>query len=124
MVCAKGLWPANVNIIPLQRPESLGERNVLTDEELAARDKTESQEVALHHWMEYTPSSQASLIVDPNNGRLPPMTLEAAKRNREMRDGLGPPSLAGVERQANSCYGQRPERRARRSKGRRCPRSR
>ena len=98
----EGLWPGSMNI-PLQRPESFGERNVLTDEELAARNRAESQEIAQRHWMEYYAASrQASLIVDPKDGRLPPMTLEAAKRNRQMRDGLGPPRLASVEKRAES----------------------
>jgi hypothetical protein len=30
------------------------------------------------------------------------MTAEAEKRNREMRDGLGPPSLGGVDKRADS----------------------
>jgi hypothetical protein len=98
----QGLWPGSLNI-PLQRPESFGERNTLTDAELAARDKAETQRVENGHWIEYYPATrQASLIVDPKNGRLPPMIPEAAKRNGEMRDGLGPPSLAGVEKRANS----------------------
>ncbi|MBV8841648.1 MAG: hypothetical protein JO307_02455 [Bryobacterales bacterium] len=98
----QGLWPGSINI-PLQRPASFGTRNELTDQELAERDKQEKQRVEGGHWIEYYPSNrQASLIVDPPNGRLPPMTAEAAKRNGEMRDGLGPPSLAGVERRANS----------------------
>lgn len=98
----QGLWPGSLNI-PLQRPESFGERNVLTDDELKARDKAEEQRVENGHWIEYYPATrQASLIVDPKNGRLPPMIPEAAKRNREMRDGLGPPSLGGVEKRADS----------------------
>ena len=98
----EGLWPGSLNI-PLQRPESFGERNILTDEELAARDKAEAQRVENNRWIEYYPAvRQASLIVDPKNGRLPPMTPEAAKRNREMRNGLGPPSLAGVKKRADS----------------------
>jgi hypothetical protein len=98
----QGLWPGSLNI-PLQRPASFGERNVLTDEELAARDKAEVQRVENGHWIEYYAAvRQASLIVDPKNGRLPPMTPEAAKRNREMRDGLGPPSLGGVDKRADS----------------------
>lgn len=98
----QGLWPGSLNI-PLQRPESFGERNTLTDEELAARDKAEAQRVENGHWIEYYAAvRQASLIVDPKNGRLPPMTPEAIKRNRAVRDGLGPPSLAGVEKRADS----------------------
>jgi hypothetical protein len=98
----QGLWPGSLNI-PLQRPASFGERNVLTDEELAARDKAEAQRVETGHWIEYYAAvRQASLIVDPKNGRLPPMTPEASRRNRELRDGLGPPSLGGVDKRANS----------------------
>ena len=98
----EGLWPGSLNI-PLQRPESFGERNILTDEELAARDKAEAQRVENNRWIEYYPAvRQASLIVDPKNGRLPPMTPDAAKRNREMRNGLGAPSLAGVKKRADS----------------------
>jgi hypothetical protein len=96
------LWPGSLNI-PLQRPKSFGERNILTEEELAARDKAETQRVENNRWIEYYPAvRQASLIVDPKNGRLPPMTPEAAKRNREMRNGLGPPSLAGVKKLSDS----------------------
>ena len=98
----QGLWPGSLNI-PLQRPASFGERNVLTDKELADRDAAEAKRVEGGHWIEYYPATrQASLIVDPKDGRLPPMLPEAAKRNREMRDGLGPPSLGGVEKRADS----------------------
>ena len=98
----QGLWPGSLNI-PLQRPASFGERNVLTDKELADRDAAEAKRVEGGHWIEYYPATrQASLIVDPKDGRLPPMIPEAAKRNREMRDGLGPPSLGGVEKRADS----------------------
>ena len=98
----QGLWPGSVNI-PLQRPVSMGERAVLTEKEFADRDAAERKRVEQGHWIEYYPASyQASLVVDPKNGRLPPMTPEAEKRNREMRDGLGVPSLGGVEKRADS----------------------
>ena len=98
----QGLWPGSVNI-PLQRPVNMGDRASLTEKEFADRDAAEKKRVENGHWIEYYPAShQASLIVDPPNGRLPPMTPEAAKRNREMRDGLGPPTLAGVEKRADS----------------------
>ena len=98
----QGLWPGSLNI-PLQRPASFGTRNELTDKELAERDAQEKTRVENGHWIEYYASTrQASLIVDPKDGRLPPMTPEAAKRNRALRDGLGPPSLGGVEQRADS----------------------
>ena len=98
----QGLWPGSVNI-PLQRPASMGTRATLTEKEFQDRDSSERKRVENGHWIEYYPASyQASLIVDPPDGRLPPMTPEAEKRNREMRDGLGPPSLGGVDRRADS----------------------
>jgi hypothetical protein len=98
----QGLWPGSLNI-PLQRPESFGERNTLTDEEFKARNEAEKKRVDNGHWIEYYPAvRQVSLIVDPKNGRVPPLTPEAQKRMKEMRDGLGPPTLAGVEKRADS----------------------
>jgi hypothetical protein len=98
----QGLWPGSVNI-PLQRPASMGTRATLTEKEFQDRDSAERTRVENGHWIEYYPASyQASLVVDPPDGRLPPMIPEAEKRNREMRDGMGPPSLGGVDRRADS----------------------
>jgi len=100
----QGLWPGTVTI-PLQRPVSLGERATLTEEEFAQREKQakDRAEAGARNWIEYFPAArQASLIVDPPNGRIPPLTPEADKRIRGMRDGLGPPSLGGVEKRADS----------------------
>ena len=98
----QGLWPGSVNI-PLQRPENMGERDTLTDQELKARDTASKQRVATGTWIEYYPAStQASLVVDPKNGRLPPMTPEAEARNKAVRGGLGPPTLSSPEQRADS----------------------
>jgi hypothetical protein len=98
----QGLWPGSVNI-PLQRPENMGDRDTLTQQEVAARDKASKQRVATGTWIEYYPaSSQASLVVDPKNGRLPPMTPEAERRNKAVRSGLGPPTLSSPEERADS----------------------
>jgi hypothetical protein len=42
------------------------------------------------------------LVVDPKNGRLPPMTAEAEARNKAVRGGLGPPTLSSPEIRAES----------------------
>ena len=98
----QGLWPGSVNI-PLQRTANMGERAVLTPEEIAQRNAQAKQRAETGTWIEFYPANdQASLVVDPSNGRLPPMTPEATKRNREMRDGLGPPTLGSVEQRADS----------------------
>ena len=98
----QGLWPGSVNI-PLQRPENMGDRDTLTEQEVKARDTASKQRVATGTWIEYYPaSSQASLVVDPKNGRLPPMTAEAERRNKAVRGGLGPPTLSSPEVRADS----------------------
>jgi hypothetical protein len=97
--------------VPLQRDEALGTRNELTDEEFAdrvarakeqsARDNAdfELEDAASTpggtvggavspppHWLERgEPQRQASLIVDPANGRMPPQTEEAQARAAELR---------------------------------------
>jgi hypothetical protein len=98
----QGLWPGSVNI-PLQRPDNMGDRDTLTEQEVKARDTASKQRVATGTWIEYYPaSSQASLVVDPKNGKLPPMTAEAEARNKAVRGGLGPPTLSSPEQRADS----------------------
>jgi hypothetical protein len=96
----EGKWPGSLaSSIPLQRAESLGTRNTLNDAEFADRlaqaERQKDQDVAdfdfdhpsipfgqvgggqspPQHWFERAaPQRQASLIVDPPNGRLPAMT--------------------------------------------------
>ena len=113
----QGIWPASEMIgVPLQRAPELGTRAFLTDEEFAQRkaqasrqEEADSEEfVAARtpgagadgtgppaHWLERgTPQRQASLIVDPPNGRMPPMTPDgerrAAERARRSSTGAGP----------------------------------
>jgi hypothetical protein len=96
-----GLWPANdMQGTPYERPAELGTRSALTDAELTDRQKTRQRQAELDaeqyivqrprsntgtgppsHWGERgNPSRQTSLIVDPPDGRLPPMTAEGKKR--------------------------------------------
>jgi hypothetical protein len=111
----QGIWPSSEMIgVPLQRDPALGTRAVLTDQEFAQRQKQASQQAATdgeefiaartgggdgtgppNHWGERgTPQRQASLIVDPPNGRMPPMTPDgerrAADRARRSSTGAGP----------------------------------
>src|SRR5437016_273232 len=78
----QGQWPATANI-PMQRPANLGSRALLTDEELAQRERqaqqqseSDSEEFARgsggvtinppSYWVEHgRPNKQASLVVDP-----------------------------------------------------------
>jgi hypothetical protein len=104
----QGQWPAFANI-PLQRQASFGTRAFLTDEEFAQRAKqaqrqseADSEEFAPStgatvtinppgYWQEHgKPDHQASLVVDPPDGRIPPLTPEGQKFVRSLRGGLGP----------------------------------
>ncbi len=100
-------WPAQSSI-PMQRPPALGTRATLTDEELAQREaqysrqsESDSEEFAKgsgsvtinppSYWVERgKPNRQASLVVDPPNGRIPPLTPEAQQRVKDLRGGRGP----------------------------------
>ena len=98
----QGLWPANdMQGTPYERPQQFGERATLTTQELAERQaqsarqsETDAETVvntqrargtgigAPSHWGERgRPSNQASLIVDPPDGRFPPMTAEGTRRS-------------------------------------------
>jgi hypothetical protein len=111
----QGIWPSSEMIgVPLQRDHALGTRAFLTDQEFAQRQKQASQQEEAdseefiaartgggdgtgppNHWGERgRPQRQASLIVDPPNGRMPPMTPDgerrAADRARRSSTGAGP----------------------------------
>jgi hypothetical protein len=107
----EGKWPSTrMNAVPLQRPEALGTRDTLSDAEFAERAsqlaRQKDQDVAdfdiehpsvpfgvvgggqspPQHWFERSEAQrQASLIVDPPNGRLPALTPAAQKRLAERR---------------------------------------
>jgi hypothetical protein len=93
----QGIWPSGtLNTVPFERPASFGTRAQLTDAEFAARVTTVQRQAEADaaefaapsagaagpsHWLESgRPSRQASLIVDPSDGRLPPMTEDGARR--------------------------------------------
>ncbi|MYI73955.1 MAG: hypothetical protein F4057_01035 [Acidobacteria bacterium] len=83
----QGVWVSIAAIgVPFERPEELGLRAVLTDEELAARNAAAAARVRPKlvppaGWTRRRPSPPlASLIIDPPNGRLPPMTDDGARR--------------------------------------------
>ena len=118
----QGLWPGTESLgIPLQRDPKLETRNELTEQEfedrrrqaqqavddmeaefdLASADTSKAGQVGSAtspppHWQERgTPSRQAWLIVDPRDGRMPPLTsqararydaIQAARKNRGRRN--------------------------------------
>jgi hypothetical protein len=81
----QGLWPSiDMQGTPYERPPELAGKSVLNDEEFAARAATQS--VRPRGWGEQgIPSRQASLVVDPADGRLPPLTAEGQRRFQTAR---------------------------------------
>src|SRR6188472_134952 len=105
----QGIWPGTDMVgVPFERPTEFGNRLFLTEEEFQAREKQAQRQAELDvlefdlnkppdeivalgdvggvtspppHWLERgVPSRQSSLVVEPADGRLPPMTPEGVKR--------------------------------------------
>jgi hypothetical protein len=92
--------------VPFERPAELGTRTELTAAEFAARQTEASQRTASDsedlvstaprqgdgtgppsHWLEWgKPSQQASLIVEPADGRLPETTPDAQRRAATLKN--------------------------------------
>src|SRR5215813_14316599 len=102
----QGIWSRDVDI-PLQRPTRYGDREFLTDAERAeldrriadivSRDSTESRRVRgterdvnaefvqAPFTMHLPVGRRTALIIDPPNGRIPPLTPEAQKARDVLR---------------------------------------
>jgi hypothetical protein len=98
----QGTWTTDDTIgVPVERPQALGDKLFLTDEDLAQRAKQQEEarrkaaEAAANanrtgpapigppdHWGENAsqPVRQTSFVVHPANGRIPAVTPEAQKR--------------------------------------------
>ena len=90
----QGIWN-NGTTTPLERPRDLENREFLSDEEWAARAKESATradtrpddpladvELAYNNewWDRGVPLKRTSLIIDPPNGKLPPLTAEGQQR--------------------------------------------
>ena len=90
----QGVWPSTSMIqTPMERDPKLGTRAVLNDEEVAQKVARGKQFSRLETgapggvvplaagWFDYGKANrQASLVVDPPDGRIPPLTAEAQAR--------------------------------------------
>src|SRR5688572_33140759 len=83
-----GRWPVtHLNGTPVQRPAEFGERRLLTDQEFAKRqaDIAANRIRLAGAWAEVGEANRLTwLVVDPANGRLPPLTDEGRKRAAEI----------------------------------------
>jgi hypothetical protein len=86
----QGIW-TNTTATPFERPAELGGRERLTEAEVAALKAQDRQRAEQNnqgavsgpeHWYEHhgVRSEQTSLVVDPADGQVPPLTSEAQKR--------------------------------------------
>ena len=96
----QGVWPGNMGV-PMQRPAGFGDRATLTEDEFAKKEEQAKRQAAADaqstaasdtkagigppsYWTERgKPTHQASLILDPPDGRLPALTAEANKYRSE-----------------------------------------
>jgi hypothetical protein len=107
----QGIWPSTHMVgVPFERPDQFGNRLYLTDAEFRTRQDEAAKQKALDvldfditkpppeivalgdvgnstspppHWLERgEPSRQSSLIVEPANGKAPPMTAEGQARQK------------------------------------------
>jgi hypothetical protein len=107
----QGIWPGTDMVgVPFERPAQFGTRLFLTEEEFKAREKQAQRQAEIDvldfdlekppaevvalgdvggvtspppHWLERgLPSRQSSLIVDPPDGKMPPMTPEGQARQK------------------------------------------
>jgi hypothetical protein len=110
----QGTWTSEPELgVPFERAEQFGNRQMLTEEEFADRRvQAERQLQAANedfdvetadtanagavgsatspppHWLERgTPSRRTSIVIEPSNGRIPPMTA-AARARREPTRGV------------------------------------
>jgi len=115
----QGIWTTDDEVrVPIERPKDLGTRTELTEKEMADRlreaerrakdDKKERRELAEdqtgdgpEHWYEQgrAISRRTSVIIDPPDGRLPPLTPEGQKRlaDQQSRGSFAKRLWAGPE---------------------------
>jgi hypothetical protein len=103
----QGIWPSTDMVgVPFERPAELAGRVEVSDKEFAERAEQARKRAAADseefvstaartgdgtgppgHWLEWgKPSRQASLVVSPADGRLPPMTPEGQSRTASLKN--------------------------------------
>jgi len=116
----EGIWPSiDMVRVPLERPRQYGTRVVMTLAEQQVLEKRENEQIERiarqgaggqiggpGHWVEWGRSQrQTSLLVDPPDGRMPPLTADGRARLARMPKGTmeygilsGPADFTPVER--------------------------
>ncbi|GAA0283178.1 hypothetical protein GCM10009127_25760 [Alteraurantiacibacter aestuarii] len=100
----RGTWPIDhLNFTPLQRPPEQGMRYFLNDEEFAQRSamlaargeayagEIEDETIGMGHWVEPGDANRrTSFVIDPADGRLPPLTAEGVRLSATKRSSYLP----------------------------------
>jgi hypothetical protein len=77
----QGLWPStDMQGTPYERPAELAGRTELTDKEYAQRESQAKAQARGWSERQLTPSRQASIVVRPADGKIPPMTPQGQQR--------------------------------------------
>ena len=106
----QGIW-SYATLTPLERPVEMGDREFLTNEEVATRDARSVEDRPPRRgdtgsynrfWFDQgSASTRTSQIIDPPTGRLPPMTPDAQQRLERRRlfrsDGYVPDSWLDLQ---------------------------
>jgi hypothetical protein len=115
----QGFW-TNDTVTPLERPAEFGNKEILTPEEAAAYAKKRRDQFLaqpkdnIHYddaiWQEESYAKdvrlRTSLVIDPRDGKLPPLTAEARKREvarAANRAGTGVSDSAQTRSLAERC---------------------
>jgi hypothetical protein len=120
----QGTWTAEAELsVPFERPAQYGDRQTLTDQEFAARlAQTEKQVLSDNsefdietadrsnagavgsatspppHWLERGKTSRrTSIVIDPPDGRVPPLVPAAQKRGQGLRGTFAGSTFNGPE---------------------------
>jgi hypothetical protein len=123
----QGIWPSTQMLgVPFQRPDTLAGKTELSDDELKQREEQARRQAEQdneefvapraggaegggtgppNHWSERgKPQRQTSLIVEPADGKMPPMTADGQRRNAAVRTSFndivysGPEDLSDYDR--------------------------
>jgi hypothetical protein len=120
----QGTWSAEAELsVPFERPRQFGERQQLTEQEFADRLAQTERQLASDsaefdletadtsnagqvgsatspppHWLERGKTSRrTSLVIDPPDGRIPPTTADAQRRQQGPRGTFGASTFSGPQ---------------------------
>jgi hypothetical protein len=97
----QGTWDTNTSVL-LERPAEFAWKEFLTEEEILTRTRKHTALLSGSYdanWLDtLRDSNRTSLIVDPPDGKRPPLTLEAQERAKAKPSGDSPTSWEDLDR--------------------------